>query len=74
MKKIKEQLSNYRKLSIAQVDAKLREAKTKYQKLASEVAMGKSKSTSNLMSLRKDIARLSTIKQELSILAEVNNG
>ncbi|MEZ4210228.1 MAG: 50S ribosomal protein L29 [Patescibacteria group bacterium] len=74
MKKFKEQLAESRKLSVTQVDAKLREAKTKYQTLASEVAMGKAKTTSNLKNLRKEIARLSTIKRELSIISEVTNG
>lgn len=74
MNKINEQLKDYRKLASTEVDAKLREAKLKFQDLASQFAMGKIKTVSTVKAAKKEVARLSTIQREKQILEEVTNG
>lgn len=74
MNKINEQLKDYRKLASPEVDVKLREAKLKFQDLASQFAMGKIKTVSTVKAAKKEVARLSTIQREKQILEEVTNG
>lgn len=74
MNKVKEQIQELRKLTPSELDAKLHEAKINYQDIAGQLAMGKIKTVSKLKSLKKDVARLATIKREKVILAEVTNG
>ena len=74
MKKITEQLTDYRSLTLTELESRLKEAKIKYQELASQLAMGKIKTVSLLKVAKKNVARLSTIKREKNILTEVTNG
>lgn len=74
MNKITEQLKDHRKLPLDEVNAKLRDAKLKYQDLAGQLAMGKIKNAAGLKAAKKEVARLSTVYREKEILMEVNNG
>lgn len=74
MKKINEQLTDYRKLGATELVSKLREAKLGYQELASQIAMGKVKTVSKLRDAKKLVARISTIVREKEIISEVSNG
>lgn len=74
MKKINEQLVDYRKLGLPELMTKLVSAKLAYQELASQIAMGKVKTVSKLRDTKKEVARLATLVREKEIITEVTNG
>jgi ribosomal protein L29 len=74
MKKIQEQLTDYRTLAPSELEGRLNDAKIKYQELASALAMGKVKTVATLKAAKKTVARLATIQREKAIISEVTNG
>ena len=72
-KKTTNLVQDLRKLSPAEIDKKLTELRAERLTLRSQLAIAKLKNYAKFNQLRKEIARLETIKHEKMILSLTNN-
>lgn len=64
MKKIQQQLAEWRKKSASELTSEIRHAEEELARLRINVSLQKEKKTSSIRVARKTIARLATIEQE----------
>ncbi|RLC37917.1 50S ribosomal protein L29 [candidate division Kazan bacterium] len=73
MAKIKNKMQDYRKQSLTSLDDELNKLRHQVQELSGQLAVGKLTSHTKIRAIRKEIARIETVKQEKNILATMSH-
>jgi len=73
MAKTKNKMQDYRKRSLEALDNELKKLRMQVQELNSQLAIGKLTSHTKIRAVKKNIARIETVKQEKNILEAISH-